>query len=86
MKSNSVPAKMPSIRLVLIGITALAAASSLLFLKQGGFGGGHGDFDKTLFSKSLFGIPALDRGTTPSNNGKVGNYVSNVVALMDCFQ
>jgi len=37
-------------------------------------------------SKALFGIPALDRGTTNSIKGQSGNYVSNVVNLMDCFQ
>jgi len=36
-------------RLALIGVTALSAISTILFIKQGGFGGGHGDLDKPLF-------------------------------------
>jgi hypothetical protein len=39
---------------VLIGVITLAAVSSLLFLKQGGFGGGHGAFDMPLF---IMGLP-----------------------------
>jgi hypothetical protein len=42
------------VRLAVFGLTALGAVSSLLFLKQGGFGGGHGDFDKLLF---IMGLP-----------------------------
>ena len=45
---------MKGAKLALLGVTALAATSSLLFLKQGGFGGGHGDFDKALF---IMGLP-----------------------------
>jgi hypothetical protein len=41
-------------RLALIGVTALSAISTILFIKQGGFGGGHGDLDKPLF---IMGLP-----------------------------
>jgi hypothetical protein len=42
------------LKLALLGVTALAAGSSFLFLTQGGFGGGHGDFDTVLF---IMGLP-----------------------------
>ena len=37
--------------LVVMGITAM---SSVLFVGQGGFGGGHGDFDTVIF---VLGLP-----------------------------
>jgi hypothetical protein len=45
---------MKGMRLALIGVTALSAVSTILFLTQGGFGGGHGDLDKPLF---IMGLP-----------------------------
>lgn len=53
------------LKLALLGVTALAAVSSFLFLKQGGFGGGHGDFDRLLFVMGLpwAGIPWPDMFT-----------------------
>ena len=42
------------IKIALLLTTAIAAMSSVLFLKQGGFGGGHGDFDKIIF---ILGLP-----------------------------
>lgn len=41
-------------KIALLAVAAVALTSSFLFLKQGGFGGGHGDFDKTLF---ILGLP-----------------------------
>jgi hypothetical protein len=41
-------------KIALLVVTAIAALSSVLFLKQGGFGGGHGDFDKVIF---ILGLP-----------------------------
>jgi hypothetical protein len=41
-------------KIALLAVTVLAAISTVLFLKQGGFGGGHGDFDKALF---IIGLP-----------------------------
>ena len=41
-------------KIALLAVTAVAAISSFLFLSRGGFGGGHGDFDKVLF---LLGLP-----------------------------
>jgi len=41
-------------KVALLAVTAIAAVSSVLFLKQGGFGGGHGEFDKALF---IIGLP-----------------------------
>ena len=41
-------------KIALFVVTAPATISSLLFLKQGGFGGGHGDFDMILF---ILGLP-----------------------------
>ena len=40
-------------KIAMVGVTALAVVSSLLFFNQGGFGGGHGDFDKALFIMAL---------------------------------
>jgi hypothetical protein len=38
---------------LLVLVAAIAATSSVLFLRQGGFGGGHGDFDKVIFVLAL---------------------------------
>jgi hypothetical protein len=42
------------VKAAFLTLTAIAATSSLLFLKQGGFGGGHGDFDEAVF---VLGLP-----------------------------
>ena len=36
-------------KIALLSTVAIAITSSVLFLRQGGFGGGHGDFDKAIF-------------------------------------
>jgi hypothetical protein len=41
-------------KIALLAVIAIAAMSSLLFLKQGGFGGGHGNFDSALL---ILGLP-----------------------------
>jgi|HubBroStandDraft_4_1064222.scaffolds.fasta_scaffold22788_2 hypothetical protein len=41
-------------KIALLAVTAVAAVSSSLLLKQGGFGGGQGDFDKAI---SVLGLP-----------------------------
>lgn len=40
----------------LLGVLALAAVASALFVAQGGFGAGHGRFDQALF---FLGLPWL---------------------------
>ena len=40
-------------KLAIGAVAALAATSSLLSMRQGGFGGGHGDFDRALFTMGL---------------------------------
>jgi hypothetical protein len=42
------------LKVAFLTVATTAAASSLLFLKQGGFGGGHGEFDKAIF---VLGLP-----------------------------
>jgi len=46
--------KTNGMRVALLLAVVIAAASAVLFLKQGGFGGGHGDFDKIIF---ILGLP-----------------------------
>jgi hypothetical protein len=41
---------------MLVGVLALAAVASMLFVAQGGFGAGHGRFDLAL---GLIGLPWL---------------------------
>jgi len=41
-------------KIALLAVTAIAAISFVLFWKQGGFGGGHGDFDNVIF---VLGLP-----------------------------
>jgi hypothetical protein len=41
-------------KIALLAVTVTAAISSGLFWKQGGFGGGHGDFDSVIF---VLGLP-----------------------------
>jgi hypothetical protein len=41
-------------KIALLSVAAIAATSSALFLRQGGFGGGHGDFDMAIF---ILGFP-----------------------------
>jgi hypothetical protein len=38
---------------VTLGIIVIAIASTILYWAQGGFGGGHGRFDKTLYVLAL---------------------------------
>ena len=41
-------------KIALLAVAAVAVVSTALFLKQGGFGGGHGDFDKVIL---VLGFP-----------------------------
>src|SRR5438876_7903159 len=44
---------MKTTRVIAVGATSLALAASYLYVIQGGFGAGHGRFDKALFIMSL---------------------------------